>query len=221
MARAGDLTSSPGPHDIPDYWCALFRKTPSLVDELAPEYRDAMDWYYWRLPIFVTPERVHVFDATASGGQLEPYPPEGAPMAEQIKDAMERYPTVVFVGLDENGHPYSVRAEVTQPGDDLLVRPAQPFQGTNGPASLLWHRHNGSSGDMTSLLVLGSAADTGSGWRFTPDRLPGALTGGHDVSSYEEWITDGKRRTAQYLDKRGLTAPEIDWDQLVGYGPAK
>jgi hypothetical protein len=210
-----------GPHDIPDYWRTLFRRTPSLVDDLAPpEHRGAMDWYYWRLPIFVTPKRVHVFDATASGGRLEPHPPEDAPMAAQINDALERYPTAVFAGLDETGHPYSVRAEVAQSGDDLLVHPAQPFQGTAGPASLLWHRHNGSSGDMTSLLVLGSATNTGSSWRFTPDRLPSALTGGHDISSYEEWIADGKRRTARYLDKHGITAPKIDWDQLVGYGPA-
>ncbi|MEV4117007.1 hypothetical protein [Nonomuraea sp. NPDC049695] len=86
------------PEDIKEYWRELFRKTPGLTEEFASdEAKATMDWYYLRLPVFVTPERVHVLEPVEVGGSFEPFPPWGAPMGEQIEDALTRYPSAAFV----------------------------------------------------------------------------------------------------------------------------
>lgn len=200
-----------GPHDIEDFWRAVYARNPGYADQLRnPDYQATMDWYYWRLPMFVTPERVHVFDATPVGGALEPPPSSSVPMLDRIKDAIDRYPTVVLTALDGDGYPYSVRAVITH---DLKIRPSQPFRGRPGPASLLWHRHDGASGGMLSLLVTGIF--TGEG--FVPEGIPGALPDEQEAGPERDWIAEGRLRSLEYLEKRGLAVPVVDWEVLAGY----
>lgn len=200
-----------GTEELADFWRAVYARSPGYAKDLQdPEYQARMDWYYWRLPMFVSLDRVHVFDTTPVGGTLEPYPSSNVPMSERIKDAITRYPTAVLTALDSGGHPYSVRAEV---GEDLTVSPLQPFEGKPGPASLLWHRHDGNSGGMLSLLVTGTLGDSG----FTPERIPGALPDEHEVGPGQDWIAQGRQRSLLYLDKRGLDVPVVDWAALAGY----
>ncbi|WP_243788683.1 pyridoxamine 5'-phosphate oxidase family protein [Saccharopolyspora gloriosae] len=211
------------PQDIKDYWAELLRKSPTLADEVAEaEAQGTMDWYYLRLPFFVTPERVHALEAPEAGGTFEPYPPEEEPLAVQVKDALSRYPTAVFAARDTTGHPYAVRARVSESDVDgeLVVRTSEDFAGKVGPANLLWHRHDGRSGEMLSLHVAGTAYGSGREWRFTPERIPGALASGHGAGSFEEWIDDGRARTEQYLQRRGLAAPRIDWSALTALAPS-
>ncbi|NED99198.1 pyridoxamine 5'-phosphate oxidase family protein [Phytoactinopolyspora halotolerans] len=220
-AEAPDVVAAP--HDIPDYWGELFRKYPKLVDDFADdEARKAMDWYYWRLPISVGPDHVHTFDAAEFGGAWEPFPPENATMNEQIADAIQRYPTAVLCSRDERGYPFSTRAIVTgDPGSgNLRVQPTQPFAGRPGQANLLWHRHNGHSGEMHSLLVAGRVTNGDGTWTFVPERLPGEAESGHETNSYEAWIADARTRSQRYLERRGLEPPEIDWKAFAGYAPS-
>nr|WP_042189494.1 pyridoxamine 5'-phosphate oxidase family protein [Kibdelosporangium sp. MJ126-NF4]CEL18721.1 pyridoxamine 5'-phosphate oxidase-related, FMN-binding [Kibdelosporangium sp. MJ126-NF4]CTQ96427.1 pyridoxamine 5'-phosphate oxidase-related, FMN-binding [Kibdelosporangium sp. MJ126-NF4] len=204
-----------GTAELDDYWSTTFSRNPEYATQVAaPEYRAAMDWYYWRLPMYVTPERVHVFDPTPVGGVLEPPPSSALSMADQIKDAVERYPTAVLTTFDEQGHPYSVRAEVDA---DLRVRPLQPFAGRPGQASLLWHRHGlGAGGDTSSMLAL-QVLGSFDGETFTPTRIPGALPDEHEAGGEYDWIAQAKQQSAGYLAKRGLAEPVVDWDALVGY----
>ncbi|ONI79226.1 hypothetical protein ALI144C_25680 [Actinosynnema sp. ALI-1.44] len=216
QGRAEAPRIAAGTAELEDFWSATFSRNPEYATQFAsPDYRAAMDWYYWRLPVYVTPEQVHVFDATPAGGALEPPPPQAAPMAEQIKDAIERYPTAVFTTFDDQGHPYSVRAEVTA---DLRVRPLQPFAGKPGPASLLWHRHSlGAGGDTSSMLTL-QVVGSFDGERFTAERIPGALPDERGAGGGEyDWIAKAKQQSAAYLAQRGLAEPVVDWDALVGY----
>ncbi|MER5392360.1 pyridoxamine 5'-phosphate oxidase family protein, partial [Saccharopolyspora sp. NPDC002686] len=120
-ASAPDVVARP--QDIKEYWRELFRKTPSLVEDFASaEARATMDWYYLRLPVFVTPERVRVLEPLEAGGSFEPLPPWDFPMGVQIADALERYPTAVFTARDSTGHPYAARAEVTGAGSNGELR---------------------------------------------------------------------------------------------------
>jgi general stress protein 26 len=200
-----------GTEDLSDFWRAVYARSGGYAKDLQdPGYRARMDWYYWRLPMFVTPERVHVFDTTPVGGALEPYPSSNLPMSERIKDAVSRYPTAVLTALDDTGHPYAVRAEVSE---DLAVTPLQPFAGKPGPASLLWHRHDGNSGGMLSLLVTGTLHDSG----FVAERIPGAPPDEHEAGPERDWIAEGRRRSLAYLAERGLEVPVVDWDALVRY----
>ncbi|MBF6331231.1 pyridoxamine 5'-phosphate oxidase family protein [Nocardia transvalensis] len=207
------------PQDIPEFWQNVFRRVPEASPDFgSEEYRTAMEWYYWRLPIVVTPERVHVADAVDAGGAWEPPLPETAAMTVRIADALARYPTAVLCSRDASGYPFSARVTVAQDGAGRLrVEPRQPFSGLPGPANLLWHRHNGRSGEMHSLLVDGTLTQDGSAWAFLPERIPGQLASGRDESSYEAWIADGRQRTHQYLAKRGLRPPEIDWAALTAF----
>ncbi|QYC37940.1 Pyridoxamine 5'-phosphate oxidase [Nonomuraea coxensis DSM 45129] len=213
VATAPDVVARP--EDIKEYWRELFRKTPGLTEEFASdEAKATMDWYYLRLPVFVTPERVHVLEPVEAGGSFEPFPPWGAPMGEQIEDALTRYPSAAFASRDAGGHPYAVRARISA-GDDgkLRVRTAQDFEGRIGPATLLWHRHNGQSGDMCSLHVAGTAIGSGTEWEFHPERIPGSSAA--DDGANDDWIADARARTERYLKRRGITPAPIDWAELA------
>nr|WP_217808795.1 pyridoxamine 5'-phosphate oxidase family protein [Nocardia donostiensis] len=220
IADAPDVVAAP--QDLPDYWRGLFRKNPNLAAEVAdPQHRATMDWYYWRLPILVEPQRIDVLQPTAAGGAWEPTVPDGTPMWVQLTDALTRYPSAVFTAQDEEGYPYSARAYVSQPNTapSLHVHTEQPFRGVRGPANLLWHRHDGHSGEMAALLVAGIATGEGQDWTFTPERMPGLLPSGrHEPASFEEWIEDGRRRSAAYMEKSGIAAPTIDWAELASFG---
>ncbi|PZG18783.1 hypothetical protein C1I98_38240, partial [Spongiactinospora gelatinilytica] len=158
-ATAPDVVAAP--QDIAEYWHGLMRRNPGLAEEAADPVRQAaMDWYYWRLPIIVEPQRIDVLRATPAGGKWDAAAiPDGAPMDVQIDDALTRYPSAVFAARDDKGHPYSVRAYVSrsETGSSLRLRTEEPFPGVPGPANLLWHQHNGRSGDMAVLLVAGVA----------------------------------------------------------------
>lgn len=219
VAEAPDVVAAP--QDLPEYWRELFRRTPGMAEEFASaEARAAMDWYYLRLPLYVTPQRVHELEPVVAGGADEPYPPQGAALSEQVKDALARYPSAVFAAADEQGHPYAIRALISDGESDgsLRVRPAGRFTGPGGPAGLLWHRHDGTPAGMLSLSVNGPASGAGTDWRLRPERIPGASVETPD--SEEAWVADGRRRTDDYLRRSGHSAPAIDWDALSALRPA-
>ncbi len=143
-------------------------------------------------------------------------------MAVRIEDSLQRYPSVTFATLDADGYPYVARAEVEKSSVDgeLTPRTREDFAGAPGKGALLWHRHNGQSGDMVSLHVTGTAEGSDTEWTFRPERIPGALAGGHTDDSWEAWIEDGRDRTRKYLERRGLIAPTIDWPALAALAPA-
>jgi hypothetical protein len=209
-AKAPDVVLAP--QDLADFWRDMVRKYPAQFEQVgSTEYRREMDWYYWRFPIFVAPLRIHIFEAVSAGGAWEPPVPKAASMHERVQDALTRYPTAVFTSKDQQGYPYSVRAAVSEVGNDgqLRVSPEQPFAGLEGLTSLLWHRHNGHAGELSSLLVAGIATHTNGEWIFVPQRIPGKPS--LDAMSYEDWVADARARSLRYLEKRGMQAPSIDW----------
>ncbi|GAB3477013.1 pyridoxamine 5'-phosphate oxidase family protein [Amycolatopsis cihanbeyliensis] len=207
------------PQDLREFWRGVMRKSPALAEQAADaEFRRSMDWYFWRLPFYITPERVRRLEPAETGGSPPPPPGGGEPMAAQIADALERYPTAVFAARDEQGYPQAARAVVTRAGADgaLRVRPVQQFAGAPGAANLLWHRHDGGPGEMSTLLVTGSAGAEGGDWTFVPERIPGALPLGQDQGSHQAWIADARQRSLRYLERRGMEPPELDWKVFTG-----
>ncbi|MFC7621483.1 pyridoxamine 5'-phosphate oxidase family protein [Microlunatus sp. GCM10028923] len=206
------------PAEIPAYWAELFRRNPGLADETRDEaVRATMSWYYLRLPLYVSPDRLITQVRLPVGGRHEPYPDESASLPGRVSDAVDRYPSVILASRDLEGHPTGTRATITRStdGDELQLQTPDAFAGTNGKAALLWHRHDGHAGEMISLQVTGDLTGAGREWSFRPGRIPGALTGGHDTGSWQDWIEDGRARTQQYLDRRGFSPDPIDWRALA------
>ncbi|WP_216215615.1 pyridoxamine 5'-phosphate oxidase family protein [Amycolatopsis aidingensis] len=207
------------PQDLREFWRGMMRKSPVLAEQAADEeFRRSMDWYFWRLPFYITPERVRRLEPAETGGSPARPPGGDEPMAAQIADALERYPTAVFAARDEQRYPQAARAVVSRDGADgaLRVRPVQEFAGAPGVANLLWHRHNGRPGEMSTLLVTGAAGAADGEWTFVPERIPGALPAGRDRDSYQAWIADARQRSLRYLQRRGMTPPELDWRVFTG-----
>jgi general stress protein 26 len=210
MATAPDVVVPP--QELERYWRGVLSARPPWADATGdPFYRYAMGWFYTRLPIFVRPLRVDVLEPAAAGGAWRPPPPDGAAMNERISDALTRYPTAVLAARDRHGAPCSTRALVSwTDAGTLRLRPARPFDGTPGPADLLWHRHDGRAGDLASLRVTGTVTEIRGEWTLTP----GTAASG-EPPSQQEWLADGQRRTQAYLAERGITPPDVDWEALT------
>ena len=205
------------PDEIPDYWRGIFSKYPWVARELKSEqFRRTMDWFYWRLPIYVTPERVCVLRRSEVGGAVEPPPPQSStPLTARIRDALWRYPTGVFTGCDDHGWPYAVRATVTAAtdGNSYLVKSVESVPVESGPASLLWHRHSGRDvRQLSELLVIGAVSTGPEQLMFTPERI---FEGG--LTFDEDWLEWGRNNSLRYLQRHNVDPPQINWQSLANY----
>ncbi|MCX5233522.1 pyridoxamine 5'-phosphate oxidase family protein [Streptomyces sp. NBC_00233] len=43
------------PHDLEQYWRELFERIPSIAAQARNGDRSSMEWFYWRIPIYLTP----------------------------------------------------------------------------------------------------------------------------------------------------------------------
>lgn len=205
------------PDEIPDYWRGISDKRPWMAQELASEqHQRTMDWLYWRIPLYVTPERVHVLPRCEVGGATEPpLPQPSAPLAVRVRDALRRYPTGVLTARDDQGWPYPVRATVTAAtdGNSYLVKPVESVPAESGPASLLWHRH-GAPADrqLTELLVIGAVSPGREQPVFTPERI---FTGG--LTFDDDWLERNRNSALHYLQRHNIDPPQINWQNFISY----
>lgn len=175
-----------------------------------------MDWYFWRLPIYVTPERVHVLPRCEAGGATEPPLPQlSAPLAVRVRDALGRYPTGVFTGRDDQGWPYTVRATVTAAtdGNSYLIKPVESVPVVSGAASLLWHRHGGRvNHQLSEFLVLGAVSVGLEQLVFTPERI---FVGVFNLA--DGWQERSRSSALRYLQQHNIDLPQINWQSLATY----
>jgi Pyridoxamine 5'-phosphate oxidase len=220
------------PEEIPDYWRELFDgfSWPSVQELESEQFQRTMDWYFWRLAVYVTPERVRVLPGCEAGGAAEsPLPQPSAPLAVRVRDALERYPTGVLTGRDDDGWPCAVRVTITAAtdGNSYLVKPVESVPVASGPASLLWHRQGAPLtrqlseqrvrwGEWSELLVFG-AVSTGRGqFVFTPERVfTGAFRRG--VTRDSGWSGRYRNTALDYLRRHNIDPPQINWQSLVNY----
>lgn len=136
-------------------------------------------------------------------------------MWSKIIKYLADFPTAVLTGIDHSGYPFSFRCK-PDPINHLQVLhvevPAyadiQP-----GPAGLLCHKHDDQLWNLESFIVRGSLERDGEDWLFRPIKfIQGAGIGG--MIGMVNFLRSGRRTAQQYLDKRGLTRPKIEWEKV-------
>ena len=213
-AQCSELTTNPA--GLEEYWSMLFSRQPSSRSYVRPGFRALMDWYYMRLLITITPERVlerPSGSATQPAKAGSPEPAEAWRRAEQagLPGARELsgYPTAVFAARDAAGGIALARA-VPQPADGgYLVAAAPGAELAEGPGSLLVHRHDDKLSRARFAVVKGriSRPGTEADWFFVPSRVvkPAANPLGT--------IRDCRAAATRYLRARSLPRPAVPWDQ--------
>ena len=216
-AQCSELTTSPA--GLEDYWSMLYRRQPSSRAYTLPGVRSLMDWYYMRLLITVTPERVL---ERPSGSATRPTAalPTGSPELAEAWRRAERaslpgarelagYPSAVFAARDARGGITLARA-VPQPADGgYLVAAAPDTDIVDGPASLLVHRHDNKLSKLSMALVRGriSRPGTAADWFFAPGRVV------RPTDRPLRTLRDVRAASARYLSTRSLPRPAVPWDQ--------
>lgn len=219
-ARCSELTTSPA--GLEEYWSMLFRRQPSSRGYTQPGIRSVMDWYYMRLLLTVTPERVL---ESPHGSVTRPAqaPPAGSPELAQAWRQAEQaglpgarelagYPSAVFAARDAGGGIALTRA-APQPAEGGYLLAAAPDTGlAEGPASLLVHRHDDKLARASFALVRGRisrplTSGTTADWFLTPDRV--VRPAGNPLRT----VRDCRTASARYLSARSLPRPAIPWDQ--------
>jgi hypothetical protein len=136
------------------------------------------------------------------------------------------YPSGVLTVVEPSGYPCSVRAVPQFDADQgLITFPGTPAAGRQGKASLLFHRHNPDLSGQHELRVKGELIDvagtltlrpaeflTGSG-RMDTDRMPGA---GSPLDMIQFMLL-GRRKSREYLAKRGAPWTPRPWDKMLRY----
>lgn len=136
-------------------------------------------------------------------------------MWDEIEKQLMDFSSAVLTGIDEAGHPFSVRCK-PEPDAAEQVLHVQVPEYTNiqpGPAGLLCHKHDEQMWNLKSFIMCGSLERRVNSWIFRPQRFtPGAGIGG--LLGMVRFLRSGRRITKRYLDKRGLERPSIPWDRV-------
>lgn len=205
---------------------SLVKNQPSMALYLNnPLTRYLMDWYFMRLMITVTPERISWWPAgdfsrapEVIGLAPSARPPAAAPVAaaadafQPVARQLPRFASAVVTGLDECGQPYSARCrpalDLSAGTITLPLAPALPLR--PGPASLLCHQHDAQLGNLLSFTSRGWLVPAPAGWQYLPgDYIPGV--GVEGPAGYLKFLINGRRTAARYLARRGWSRPRIPW----------
>ena len=136
-------------------------------------------------------------------------------MWHEIVKEMADFPSAVLTGTDASGYPFSIRCNPEPEAAAQVLRVEMPsyVQIQPGPASLLCHKHDEWLWNLKSFTVCGELEQDARGWLFRPQKfIPGAGIGG--MRAMVKFVQMGRRSTQEYLDKRNLKRPKIEWDTL-------
>ena len=136
-------------------------------------------------------------------------------MWAEIRRYLRKYPSAVLTGLDAAGRPFSIRCrpELDESAGVLRIALPRTADLAAGPASILCHSHNLFLWKLRSFLVRGSIELVDRLCLFRPARfVPGIGVGG--LPGMIRFATSKRRTAKHYLDRRGLSRPEIPWAQL-------
>lgn len=133
-------------------------------------------------------------------------------MWDDIVKNLAKFPNAVLTGTDAGGYPYSVRCMPQIDPSQKLLRLENmgdlPIQA--GLASLLCHSHDELLWDLKSFMVRGNLQQDEQGWIFQPTQfIPGSGIGG--PLEPMKFILQMRRSARQYLEKRGLARPQVQW----------
>ncbi len=137
-------------------------------------------------------------------------------MWDEIARYLPEFPSGVLTAFDGDGMPCSQRV---QPQPDsagqflrFAVSPGLSIQ--SGKACLLCHRHDEKLWNLKSFVIQGTLEQDGAGWLLRPERfIAGMGIGGMRI--YLRFVSDGRKNTTQYLKKRGMPRPQVDWQMVM------
>ncbi|GIE95501.1 pyridoxamine 5'-phosphate oxidase family protein [Paractinoplanes rishiriensis] len=203
-----EIVTDPGPWA--DLWLRVRERQPSSGYHRIPGMRGLMDWYYMRLLITVTPERITTSPAWRPQPPVSlPAVPAGdtGPFSKAVRRLAD-FPSAVLCGYDESGAPTMRRTRTKPVTDGFVLDGGDALK--PGRASLLWHRHDENLADLRAFVVTGDLTRATDGCRLTPT---------HYVSTADRMgplamarmISGLRRSAARYLNRRGLSRPSIPW----------
>ncbi len=198
----------------------VLREQPAVSLYLStPLARWLMDWYFMRLLIFVSPQRVIWRPAEEQAEMAQGVWPQRARPSDPLWATLTRYApsfaSAVLTSIGSDGFPASLRCRpLAEPARQrLCLNLPAGAPAAAGPASLLYHRHDERLWGLLSFLLTGELAQDASGWVFRPARfLPGMGIGG--IRGYWRFVMQGRRTAADYLSRRGLPRPQVAWDEM-------
>lgn len=194
--------------DLATLWARLFERQPKCRAYLDWPATMMTDFYFMRLLVTITPERVSTRPLPApvdAGTGLAGSGLTGA-------DVLAAYPTAVLSTRDSSGAPLLVRTTVTGGPDGYRVAVPDGVPAAAGPAGLLVHRHDQQMWGMHNANVRGTLEHRDGGWLLRPDQLV------EPASRHRARLGDSLRTvrscraaTARYLRRRDLPRPRIPW----------
>jgi hypothetical protein len=207
------------PAGIEEWWTRVYERQPVNRNYGRNALtRRAMDWYYMRLVITVTPTAVHTGPALPDAVWAPPpvQGDRGDPFVRTVR-GFRGFSSAVLAGRDDQGAPWLTRV---RPEPDTATRSLRISVGEDerirpGRASVLCHSHDEHLWHLRSAAVLGTLDGGGTEWTFRPERVLGS--GGGALGAVRAF-RDVKRSSSGYLRRRGLTPPAIPWAE---YEPLK
>jgi hypothetical protein len=199
-------------------WYRILTRQPDSAIYSSRPMRPLMDFYYMRLLITVTPTDVVRLPAV-EGTQPLHVPAVQADAGDAFRAVADRLPaftSAVLCGFDDRGVPCMIR---TRPAADpasrtLRVTLPPEFSIAPGQGGILCHSHDEKLGKLRSFAATGAISTAGGTCVLTPERyIAGAVPLG--PTGMIRAITDMRRASRRYLERRGLTRPRVAWDDLT------
>ena len=135
-------------------------------------------------------------------------------MWDEIVRYSSEYDSAVLTFISWNGYPFSFRCQpmIEEETRRLRIPVPNAVDPEAGSTSLVWHRHDKRLWNLHSFAIRGNLVKDGAGWYVEPAAfIPGVGIGGW--RSYVRFLVNGRRTTKQYLKKRGLSRPKLDWGE--------
>lgn len=135
-------------------------------------------------------------------------------MWNEITRTLAKYESSVLSFVDAQGFPLSVRCAPQPDEARQVIRVTLPPDVTAqpGPASLMSHHHDQQLWNLHGYNVLGTLereAEGEKGWVLRPRKIISGLDS-NPLRSFN-LLRSARRAAQQYLDKRNLPRPQIDW----------
>ena len=137
-------------------------------------------------------------------------------MWDNIVKYLADFSNAVLTVIDVEGYPFSIRCTPEPDNSTQVLRLDVPTNSSikNGPASLLFHKHDELLWNLKSFLICGTLERDENGLKMIPTRfIPGMGIGNFFRSTFQ-MIRGGRRSAKRYLEKRGLQRPKIPWKDI-------
>jgi hypothetical protein len=127
---------------------------------------------------------------------------------------LAKFPEAVVTAVDTDGYPVSIRQ--TAPDYDaetgqMPVAWPPDLNVAEGLAIILCHAHDEKAWNLKAMQIKGRLERRGNEWTFisTAFTPPSGM-----LIAFWQFSKNGRVATRRYLDKRGITAPTVNWDAI-------